>query len=359
MRASPLRIALLALLVAVGLVVGAAASGGTTAALAYGNQTITPWYTHSWYVDSTNGTQMYNLGYSDGIWDSNHCFGSGNNSSSDKLTILDFGKQVNVAGGGAYYGYGTLLFDAYSTPVQDDTIVWLAQQYVIGYYASSSSCPQLTIAMGTNNYRICESSPYTCDTATAGRTWGDAVSVLQGWLQSNNYSSSVNHINANAASDMQTFGGGWSCAGTTRTWVDNFNSNNPYGARLIDYGDAYTSAGCWSIQDAYYVSWGATYNWPLPEIYDTGGYQICTWVDGYYGSCTQGYAVESSNNRVTFLGEMTECQNADPIPYGPCSVSGHNEMGPGQAWQGLWDEQSSHPAWIQASMPYSTNIKYQ
>lgn len=352
------RIVALAVLVTVGLLLGSALHS-SNAALAYGNQTVTPWYTHSWYVTSTNGTQMWNLGYSDGVWDTNHCLGSGNNSSSDKLTILDFGKAINVAGGGAYFGYGTRIFDAFSTPVQNSTIVWLTQQYVLSYYAGSGTCPQLTIAMGTSNYDICGSSPYACTAAMAGRTWGDAVSVMQGWLTGNGYTAGVNHIKADGASDIQTAAGGWSCAGDSRTWVDQFNAYNTYSARMIDYGDAYTSPGCWSIQDVYYVAWGATYSWPLPEIYDTGGYQICTWVDGFYGSCTQGFAVESSNNKVTFVGVMTECQDPDSLPYGPCTVAGHSEMAPGQAWDGLWNEQSTHPTWIQSSMPYATNIKFQ
>ncbi len=340
---------------------------GTLSAAAY-VQTVTPWYTHSWYIGTTDVGHFQALGASDGDWDSAHCYGPGDNHSLNKIAVLDFGRPINVTGSASpYYGYGTVLPGGTAPSVRYDTTVYLTEQYALYYfYHSQASCQQLLIAMGQNNSYMCQRGAYPCDNYTAGQTWGDAVNQVNIWLVNNGLSS---RISALAANDMETFGDVWACAGPTRNWIDGYVANN-YGNPVFNYGDAITSAGCWSIQDVYYVSAGKVYTAPLAEQYTAGG--NCYWTTGTGQVCiaddgledqgrdySRGFGVEGSNAPMTFAGEMTECKDADPIPYGPCSVINHHELGPGQAWQELWDLQQTLYASSQTTMDYSTNINFQ
>ena len=305
------------------------------------------------------GWQRYAaLGTADGQWDSAHCFGSGNNSHSDKLTILDFGRPVQ-AGGAGYFGYGSVYHNGQSVNLGHS--VWLAQQYAEAYWLASSNCPQLNIAIGTNNAELC-SGPSPCDPYTAGRIWADAVAVLNSGWAANGYATSGNHIRAVAAGDWEGHhfdpGVTWACAGPTRAFVDGYTAYNASAARLIHFGNALTSSGCWSIQDQFYVAWAATYSYPLPEIYNSS--HPCQWVDGG-PSCTPSWAVEASNmpNNMYFLGVMATCDTPEPLPYGPCGSPPGIDNGPGQSWDQLWNRQAAFRGFPQVTMPYATNIRYQ
>ncbi len=311
-------------------------------------QNISPWYGHSWYISSTDAARINSLGRGDGTWDRDHAFcdGDNTNDSSDKVAVLDFGRPIRLATSGPYYGYGLTMFSGPDTRL--DTIVWLTEQYAAGWYATSGGCARLQLALGTSNSYLCSGGVQPCDPNEFGRVLKDAVHQVQLWLNQQNYSWQIQAI---AAADMETYGAdGWACAGPTRAMVDGFSQNTIGYYTLWDFGEAITSSGCWSIQDVHYVSWGAAPAWPLPEIYNANF--ACHWTDG---SC-RGYAVERSVGPVTFRGEMTECQNPDPIPYGPCTVAGRSEYGPGQAWDQLWQRGQTYGS--QSSMPYSTNIKF-
>lgn len=362
------------LLLGVLLVLASLGSGaGKVAAYA---QTITPWYTHSWYVDTTDTNQFQRLGAYDGAWDSNHCYGPGDNHSLYKLVILDFGRPINLTGTNSpYYGYGTVFPggqnpDGTSIKGRYDTAVYLAEQYALYYYYNSQgNCQQLTLAMGQNNSYLCQNSPNNnpCDPLAAGQTWGDAVYQVNLWLTNNGLRS---RITAAAANDMETYGAEWACAGPTQQWINGYTANNR-GAEVYDDGDAITSAGCWNIQGVYSVANQVPGTMPLPETYTAGG--VCYWtagvgqecketdpgVTGYPTDYTRGYGVEGSNAPMTFSGQVTECPNGDPVPYGPCTVNGHGEYGPGEGWQKLWDFQQTVYPQYQPSMEFSTNIQYQ
>lgn len=326
----------------------------STVANVTASQTISPWYTHSWYITDTGVGRIQNIGGSDGDWDSTypHCTpGSGDNLGQNKITILDFGRPVNVSGDGTpYYGYGTVFLDS-SLLVRDDTIVYLAEQYALQYwYHSQGACQQLRLMLGTNNSYLCQQPPgytqYTCDPGRAGSAWGDAVYQVQLWLQTNGLTS---RINAEAADDAETSGSEWSCFGDSRAFLDGFNGNNPVHARMADFGDAITAPYCWAIQDVYYAAYGQSAYRPLPEMYGPAN-GLCYWTTG---SC-RGYGVESSVGAMEMLGEMTECQENDPVPYGPCSSG---EWGPGEAWDNLWNTQQQNYPGVQPTMDYATNIK--
>jgi hypothetical protein len=315
----------------------------------------------------------------DGKWDNGHC----DSVSTWKEVVLDFGQvERNYASNnGSYYGYGANDWAGSSSELQDDTIVWLAEQYANAWYNNTSSCPRLDLELGLNNYRECQAFA-NCSTYQAGQAWADAVQQVNLWLH--NHSPAEDwQITVNAADDIETQNQGWDCAGVagsggslTKGFVSGFvNETSTHGAyKFLNYGNPFSSSGCWSAQDIHWVSWDAgPPNFPLPEIYYD--YLACEWtvvgscpiVDGDSGGpvpSSHQWGLEDSfaGGAMFFWGEMTECQGADPLPYPTCLVKQNStttttDLSPGIAWQRLWNrEQYCCP---QAYMDYSTNIKFQ
>jgi hypothetical protein len=305
-------------------------------------------YSHSWYVTKNDGNAIRLRGELDGKWDTDHSSCDDNvNDNSDKVVVLDFGRPIRVATDGPYYGYAQTMFGGAGN-VRLDTVVWLVEQYAAGWYAASSGCPKLTLALGTSNSYLCSGGVQPCDPHEFGMAFSDAVREIQNWLTAQGYGWQITPI---GASDMETYGGnGWACAGPTRAFVDGFGGRGAW--QLWNFGEAITSPNCWSIQDVHYVSWGHPVAYPLPEIYNSNF--VCHWTDA---NCSDGFSVEKTVGPVVFRGAMTECQNADPIPYSNCTVEGRTEYGPSQAWDKLWQRGNTFGA--QSSLWYVTNIKFQ
>jgi hypothetical protein len=293
-------------------------------------------YSHSWYLRYPDAPSMYSRGYNDGIFDNSQC--------SNSMVVLDFGQVGNETGDGQYLNYGT--YDFYTDQyvkypfVPDSQIVTAAQQYAYGWYQATGPCPRLKMVLGTNNLRQC---PYgnlrgACSPGGAGGQWGYVVNDVQAYLNSHSYAW---QITAWTGDDMET---GYDCATPTRAFVDGLNGNNPSGARMLDFGDAWI-ASCWTDNDVYYVSWLASANWPLPEIYS----QAAT---------NRWAAVYNQHTSMTFLGPMTECTGGDPLPTQNCQVVDPQgtriENAPAQAWSQL-----SSAVGQSSTMPYGTNIHYQ
>jgi hypothetical protein len=93
-----------------------------------------------------------------------------------------------------------------------------------------------------------------------------------------------------------------------------------------------------------YVSWGATYNWPVPEI--------------YFQSALDSWMTVRNGYQMTFLGELTECSGGDPLPSSNCQAGGQTEWAPTQAWNNLWNTLNTL-GFGQVSLDFSTNIRYQ
>lgn len=299
-------------------------------------QTTPPPYTHSWYVTNPDSTVMTNLGYSDGTFD--------NQNSTNSTVVLNFG-QPEKQSGAQYDGYGTYYF-AYQNPFMSDSqIVAAVEAYAAGWYSATGTNPRLKMVIGTNNYNQC---PFggSCTPYDAGYQWGNVVNDVQSWLVSTNKSW---QITAYAGSDMEQPSGGqiWDCATKTRQFVDGFTANNPSYALFLNYGTAWLPNACWSVQDVQYVSYGAAYNYPLPEIYTAAAR------DSWVSVRVQGY--------MDFVGVMTECTGGDPLPTGDCWVGGNiNEWqySPTKAWNEFWNALINNGVGEQ-SLDYATNIRYQ
>lgn len=264
-------------------------------------------YAHSWYIVNPdiphNYAAMYNLGASDGRFDSANCTLS--------QVVLDFG-QVDYGTGywGGGSGYGVYVYNSsLGYPfITDAQVLASAENYVQGYYNASSSCPRLRIIIGTNNSNECLNS--SCTTYNAGTAWGQTVKALNSYVSSKGESWKI--VDVDGGDDIETdVAHGWDTYSKTMGFVEGFN-NGDNTALFVDYGDVFANS-YWTDADLYTVNWGYGNDVPIPEIYTSG------LLNSY---------VQFHNNHpdVYFYGVMTECANIQPSmcysPYGQYTPSG-------------------------------------
>lgn len=236
----------------------------------------------------------------------------------------------------------------------DATIVYLTEQYADSYFWASggpSGCAQTRIAMGVNNSFLCENSPSgQCNPYDAGVEWSAAVTDVENWLQARGLTS---RVNIRGAADFETFGydanEGFECANVSRPFMDGFADQG--GNAILDFGDAWTSSGCWSVQDVYYILAGRPNFFGLPEIYQDG--QRCTFTTGCYSG------VERDVAPVAYKGQMTQCTGLDVLPHADCPNTNGGNWAPYQSWNALWNTQQQNYPSAQTTMPFSTNIRDQ
>ncbi len=313
-------------------------------------QNLPPWYSHSWYVTSIDLGRISTLGGSDGVWDTQHCYAANtDNGSYDKAIVLDFGRPIRQSTDTSTYfqGYGTVLKDS-GAIVNDDQIVQAAEFFISNWYQASNSCPRLTLGLGTNNSYLCENSPAPCDPAQAGAAWAASVDRLAAWVAAAGMQWQVNVV---AADDIEGDGyPPWSCATTTRAFVDGYASGSQTHTRLYDFGDPFTSSNCFTLQDLYYVAWGAPLDYSLPEVYS--GCFLGHWTDG--SACSPG--LEATYGKIAYSGAMTQCAGPDQLPDANClSAENYVTWSWKQAWNGLWSIQAGTYGFT--TLPWVTNIK--
>ncbi|HLJ33949.1 MAG TPA: hypothetical protein VKU38_09880 [Ktedonobacteraceae bacterium] len=288
-------------------------------------------YAHSWYVGNPdiphNYTAMYNLGASDGRYDSVHCTLS--------QVMLDFG-QVDYGSGywGGGSGYGTYIFNSslHYPFITDAQVLASAENYVQGYYNASSSCPRLRIILGVSNFRECLNSP--CTTYNAGTAWGQTVQSLHNYVSSKGESWKI--VDVAGGDDIETdVSHGWDTYSTTIGFVEGFNHGDST-ALLMDDGDVFANS-YWTDAELYTVNWGYGNDVPIPEIYG----------QGLLNSYIQFYR---NHPDVYFYGVLTECANIQPnMCYSP-----YGEYTPSIAFNALVNGVgSSHVG------AFATNILYQ
>jgi hypothetical protein len=121
----------------------------------------------------------------------------------------------------------------------------------------------------------------------------------------------------------------WNGPRHTRNWVRGYESaaRHPY----YNYGSADACpprgrcAGAWTLEDVWWVSWGAPHAWPIPEIYTPNWSQALQW----YNLALYSYRRHGSTMR--FMGVMSQrgaCWRAKD----PCR--GMNNT-PERAWRQL------------------------
>lgn len=220
-------------------------------------------YSHSWYVtnpDIPNNYQaMYNLGRSDGAYDSTNCTVS--------QIVLDFGQvDYSTAYWGGSSGYGTYIFNSsLGYPfITDAQVVAATENYIRGWFNGSSSCPRLRIVIGVNNYRECLSG---CSTYNAGTAWGQSVKALSNYVSANGWSWQI--VDVNGGDDIETdVPNGWDTYSKTFGFVQGFK-NGDSTALFMDFGDAFANS-YWTDAELYTVVWGYGNDNPIPEVYTSG-----------------------------------------------------------------------------------------
>ncbi len=298
-----------------------------------------PAATSSRYMSTVNATTLYNEGCAQGA------------SGQNGIVVLDFGAP-RVSGG----VYGSLLFGTagfVSTASIKSAATWFLQ----GYWNCSPANAHVVLGIGTSNCGN-GAGPNPCNaggnniTSAHGQAWAQMVRDVNTWITSAGYNSKMSAAGAN---DMEP---SWDSPTETKSWVGGYFSATPVVA-LYNYGscDSCPYFGCptctpnngWSLDDIWYVSWGATAAYPLPEIYLASGANADQWYRmGVYSYTNHG-------NAMNFQGSFTQwqaCQDAGP---GACPYTGNT---PATGWTQLFNALGSDPRTSQP-LNWSTDITWQ
>jgi hypothetical protein len=256
-----------------------------------------------------------------------------NRALRDSIVIMDFGRQARRRRtfGVSLFGHGFRSTRAIGA---------VAEWYAAGF----DSCirrtdhAHLVLAVGTSNYGSQISWRH-------GVEWASMVNGVAAWVGRNGLG---NRVAIAGAIDMEL---GWNGPWRSRRWVAGYGSvaQHPY----FDFGDA---AGCpprgncvggWRVEDVWYVSWGAPWALPLPEIYAPNGSSAREWQRlSLYSKLHHGRAM-------TIAGVMSQhaaCrQSADPC-------WGMNNW-PGHAWRLLHRALNSDPRTAQP-LRWLTDVRW-
>jgi hypothetical protein len=298
----------------------AVAAGAVSVAPPSAGAATAPVATTSRYMKTTDTTVLYNEGCAAG------------RASQTGYVVLDFGQPAYVGG-----SYGTYIFN--NTFRSTSQIEAAAKSFAKGYWNCSSSTPWVIVSVGTTNY-------HNATGWSHGKAWAAMVSDFGSWVNASGYGSQVAVA---GASDLEL---DWNTPATTRAWVNGFIAAGT-GASYLNYGDA---AGCppygscnngWTQEDVYYVSWGASPAWPLPEIYTTNGSMASEWYRMVlYGSTAHG-------SRMAIMAPMTQYQAC--LDNGGCNNGTNNT--PSQAWNQLMSKLNADSRTSQ-QVPYTTDITW-
>jgi len=216
----------------------------------------------SQYIKTTNRAKLIRLGCAEG---------RRLRSSTDpdgSIVVLDFGRPTKK-GKGRAHRWGASLFRRGFHPTS--AIQQAAQSYARGVWRcmeGDNASTHLTVALGTSNFGRGVSFSH-------GRAWAEMVNRANEWAAGNSYINSVRFAGAN---DIEL---SWAGPRRTKAWVHGYGSvaKWPY----YDYGDAAACPprgnclGAWTVEDVWYVAWGAHSARPLPEIYTPNGIMAEQW----------------------------------------------------------------------------------
>ena len=302
---------------------------------------LPPAATMSRYMSTINTTTLYNAGCAQA------------SASQSGIVVLDFGAPRAVSG-----TYGTRLFGVggFASTAQ---VASAAQAWLQGYWNCAPSYAQVTLAIGTTNCGN-GSGPNVCNaggdniTSAHGQAWAQMVNDVNAWITSNSYNAKLNAAGAN---DMEP---GWDSPGETRAWVDGyFSLPITQTFALYNYGSCdscpyYNCTTCmppngWSLDDIWYVSWGATGAYPLPEIYLTSGANADQWYRmGVYAFANHG-------NSMNFQGAFTQWQACQDVGPDACPYTGNT---PSAGWTQLFNALNADTRTAQP-LKWSTDISWQ
>ena len=226
--------------------------GFTLTAPAFAN--TVPNYTVTRYVSSPSNA--YNWGATAGQV-------ATSNGPSNGMIILDFGQPQTWTANGTTV-YGTYSFG--SQYLSTDQIATAVENFLYGFWLNTPlNGPCIYVVIGTNNGG-------GTTNANHGSAWASMVKNVNSWISTNGYTSQET---AYGGSDMEIH---WNTSSNTLAWVNGYNNNASY--YCIDYGDdagGTNPAGdgktspdnTWTADNVYYKAYGAMYDYPVPEIYNS------------------------------------------------------------------------------------------
>lgn len=297
----------------------------------------------SYYVTTLNGNYLNNLGCELGTRDRNLP------GSQDSVVVLAFGCPRCLKNG----EFGANLFGINpATLIEVSTAV---KQFASGYYRCTGNdySSNLVIGVGTSNYPGGTAPCISVSSANAhGKAWSAMVSEINNWLKSQGLFGQVQTF---GASDIEL---GWNSPEWSRAWVNGYNQVS--GNFFLHFGDA---AGCpyqerpawscgtssfpsWTMEDVWYVSFGASPALPLPLIYLTTGVHAKQW------AYLSQYSVNKHGYRMDFTGVFTQ--------WGACQQMGgcnFTDNSPDAAYQQLISELNKNQATAQY-LPWKTDINW-
>ena len=250
--------------------------------------------------------------------------------------ILDFGQPWWNGS-----SYGTILYGS-NTFRSIDQIETAAQWWLEGFWDCSPAGAFVRLAVGTSNYR-------GSTTYGHGHAWANMIDRLNGFV--NAPPSYASKETVRGAIDAEL---GWNTAAATRTWATGYRDAYASPSFYWDYGDA---AGCppygscsngWTSEDVFFVAWGNSPAFPLPEIYC----ETCYSGDAHGGQSRQWYrlslyAATEHAKPMDVLGSMTQWAAA-----GSCCTNT-----PSQGWSQLQRDLNSDSRTAQ-ELESSTDITW-
>lgn len=274
----------------------------------------------SFYITTTDPSDAYNLGCSQGVSDASF------SPPVNSLVVLDVGGQRPD-------GSGTLLVDG--VDASNAQIEAIGEAFAHGYWYCTGTADLtsvLSLVIGTNN-------SYYDVSATGGNTWASVVAAIAAADRAAGYDSQVV---VDGGNDLEP---GWDSAGNSEAWANGYTA--AASTFYVDYGSAdgcpmdsavgAACAGDWTQHDVWYVSWGAGAARALPEIYVSGNASQWAML-GLYGADYEG-----SGGEIFFSGSL------DTYPLWTGSNTSE------QAWSEFWTDLNGNPATAQ-DMPYSAEM---
>jgi hypothetical protein len=152
--------------------------------------------------------------------------------------------------------------------------------YLYGYNATHHNRTSVTVLATTNNSVAGSDDSHS---VAQGKNWEGSI-----YGQMANYAASLNSYNASHGYPLRLHVGGgndletqWGGPTPAVNWVAGFNDLDTAAMPMFDNGAYYgtcSSSSCWSsamdhgwsASQKYYTTWGATYDFGFPEIYNTG-----------------------------------------------------------------------------------------
>lgn len=228
------------------------------------------------------------------------------------LIILDWGAPRYIGGG--EYGAGYWIPQGGSGVASDSEIRDAVEAFIQGVWDCRQPTTNFAIGIGVSNNGSCWYCPNPDDPNEtqsgwyhAGAGWGQMVNQVQQFVTSKGMGG---QIVADAADDMEVE---WATFAETKAFVDGYNAVTKQ--LLFDFGDdsGGTNPSPWTVDQVWYVAYGAADDLPLPEIY---GYD--------YGSIGQAtgweqvsqWACANKKGPMRIIGTMDEAPESPSLPIG-------------------------------------------